>query len=386
MTTSYNIFSFLPFDRLSLKKVADTGGGEYAGPCPWCGGEDRFRVFPNGRNRGTYFCRQCGKAGDAIQFLREFHMKSYEEACRLLEIGDSNATSIHAGNDMKNGMSEKTVTSRSGFKNLPKVCYTSRLWQNKANYLVNIATASMWTPEASRFLNYLLNRGFTPETIYSSKLGCNVNNQFENRSDWDLPEELKPNGKLKKVWIPTGIIIPCSIGCQIVRIRIRKEKPSHDDSRYLPIPGSDFVPMSWGLDHANVVIVESELDGLLIWQEARDLIGVIALGSVNIKPNSQLKALLKTKEKILVALDFDKAGCNSWRWWRDNYENSCRWNTPEGKDPGEAAQAGLNIRNWIKAGLLEVKLAEQKQAKRIVSGEVVEGKAIASEKITEEKK
>ena len=29
----------------TLKKVAATDGGEYAGPCPFCGGDDRFRVL-----------------------------------------------------------------------------------------------------------------------------------------------------------------------------------------------------------------------------------------------------------------------------------------------------------------------------------------------------
>jgi hypothetical protein len=30
-----------------LKRVANTGGGEWAGACPFCGGVDRFRVQPN---------------------------------------------------------------------------------------------------------------------------------------------------------------------------------------------------------------------------------------------------------------------------------------------------------------------------------------------------
>ena len=32
--------------NVSLHKVARTGGGEYAGPCPFCGGTNRFRVQP----------------------------------------------------------------------------------------------------------------------------------------------------------------------------------------------------------------------------------------------------------------------------------------------------------------------------------------------------
>ena len=46
----------------TLRKVASTHGGEYAGPCPWCGGEDRFRVWPYA-DRPGYWCRQCGKNG-----------------------------------------------------------------------------------------------------------------------------------------------------------------------------------------------------------------------------------------------------------------------------------------------------------------------------------
>ena len=35
------------------------------GPCPMCGGKDRFR-FDDKEGRGTYFCSGCG-AGDGVQ-------------------------------------------------------------------------------------------------------------------------------------------------------------------------------------------------------------------------------------------------------------------------------------------------------------------------------
>src|SRR2546428_14193677 len=66
-----------------LRKVANIDGGEYAGPCPWCGGEDRFRVWPHG-DRPHYWCRQCGRKGDAIQYLREHDRLTYREACEQL--------------------------------------------------------------------------------------------------------------------------------------------------------------------------------------------------------------------------------------------------------------------------------------------------------------
>jgi hypothetical protein len=41
------IFDLLEADGFFSKKVASTGGGEFAGPCPFCrDGKDRFRVWP----------------------------------------------------------------------------------------------------------------------------------------------------------------------------------------------------------------------------------------------------------------------------------------------------------------------------------------------------
>lgn len=52
------------------------------GPCPICGGKDRFR-FDNKENRGTYICNQCG-AGNGFQLLKSFHGWSSKEACEFI--------------------------------------------------------------------------------------------------------------------------------------------------------------------------------------------------------------------------------------------------------------------------------------------------------------
>ena len=49
------------------------------GPCPVCGGKDRFR-FDNKGGRGTFYCNQCG-AGDGIKLLQNYHDWSFLEAC-----------------------------------------------------------------------------------------------------------------------------------------------------------------------------------------------------------------------------------------------------------------------------------------------------------------
>ena len=54
--------------------LAELGLSDYLsgkhGPCPICGGKDRFRWDNKGGN-GTYFCNQCG-AGDGFKLLQEF--------------------------------------------------------------------------------------------------------------------------------------------------------------------------------------------------------------------------------------------------------------------------------------------------------------------------
>jgi DNA primase len=76
-----NLLDLIGADGGTLKKQATTGGGEYAGACFWCGGNDRFRVWVKS---GRYWCRGCGKAGDEIQYLRERRGLSFLEACEYL--------------------------------------------------------------------------------------------------------------------------------------------------------------------------------------------------------------------------------------------------------------------------------------------------------------
>jgi putative DNA primase/helicase len=53
------------------------------GPCPLCGGKDRFR-FDDRNGDGTYYCNQCG-AGTGIILLRKLHGWDYARACREID-------------------------------------------------------------------------------------------------------------------------------------------------------------------------------------------------------------------------------------------------------------------------------------------------------------
>jgi len=58
------------------------------GPCPICGGKDRFRFDDKGGN-GTWICNQCG-AGNGVQFVQKYLGKDFKGAADEIEkhLGD----------------------------------------------------------------------------------------------------------------------------------------------------------------------------------------------------------------------------------------------------------------------------------------------------------
>jgi hypothetical protein len=56
-------------------------GGELIGPCPICGGCDRFAVNPK---KALWNCRGCGKGGDVIALVRHLGGCSFTDAVELL--------------------------------------------------------------------------------------------------------------------------------------------------------------------------------------------------------------------------------------------------------------------------------------------------------------
>ena len=68
----------LPHFGLDLKLL----NGKH-GPCPFCGGKDRFR-FTDYRGNGEWICNQCG-AGDGFEFVKRALGVDYPEAVRRIE-------------------------------------------------------------------------------------------------------------------------------------------------------------------------------------------------------------------------------------------------------------------------------------------------------------
>lgn len=80
------VVDYLAVIGWELRRVGRDGKGreEYAGPCPLCGGRDRFRCW--GHPESRYWCRGCGASGDVVQLLRQVDGLDFGGAVRELAV------------------------------------------------------------------------------------------------------------------------------------------------------------------------------------------------------------------------------------------------------------------------------------------------------------
>jgi len=336
-----NILDLFPAE---LKHVAGTSGGEWAGPCPWCGGRDRFRVWPDhpsGDAGGRYLCRACGRTGDAIQFLRDRDGLSYPEACAALKMEPRTRTR-HTGH---------VPPVRRTWEPKPATTPVAS-WQEQAAQFVGECAANM-TP-GSEGLAYAEGRGLTPDTVRRLGIGWNPQDRLEAREAWGLESELNDRGNPRRIWLPAGLVVPSRRKAGLVAVKVRRFAWTPKDRlpKYCALPGSTPGLGLGGDPGKPVVVVESELDAVLIWQEARDLAGALALGTATGKPDADAAAYLRAAPRILVALDFDRAGIEAWPWWKEHFPKAEPWPCPDGKDVGDMAGTSGLVRFWIEAATL----------------------------------
>jgi hypothetical protein len=313
---------------------------EYSSACPACGGRDRFRIWPE---QGRFWCRGCGIQGDGIQYLRDVRGLDYREACALLGIEPR---------DRDRSASPSPVGDRKPAWTPKDAQVPPPVWREKAAKLIEWAERYLWSPAGAEALEWLRGERFlSDKTIRGARLGWLPQDFYRDRAEWGLPEALSDKGRPKKVWLPSGLVIPLIRDGEVHRVRIRRPEPG-DGPRYVLLSGSSSAPMVLGEGREVFVVVESEMDVLLVHQECSDLVGCIAMGSASNRPDARTTELLRGAQSILVALDGDSAGAReAWRWWPENFSRVKRLPPVSGKDPTEMRAAGLDLRAWIGARL-----------------------------------
>jgi AAA domain/CHC2 zinc finger len=85
-------------DELARRGVRLKGQKERAGPCPHCGGTDRFSI---NTAKQVYNCRGCGRGGDVIDLVQHLDGVDFVAACTMLAgerpkvNGAGNVTDLH---------------------------------------------------------------------------------------------------------------------------------------------------------------------------------------------------------------------------------------------------------------------------------------------------
>lgn len=342
---------------------------EMCGPCPVCGGRDRYTVFVDqGEGRGTWYCRKCERGGDLIEFYRHVEGMGYHDACKAADMPNpTRSAAPRQGRRKPQGLTAAPCTAADRASG-EVLCRDA--WRIKAGEFMERCAAHL-TPDSPAG-RWLAARGLPQESWRSYGLGYNPGENgkpcsMRARKAWGLADGAPRNGgqARRALWLPRGIVIPHLSGRQTDRLRIRRNNEDLTGSlagmKYYVVPGSEMTPLllpcRGGVlpPDACGVVVEAELDAMAVHHAAGDLALCLASMTAKIRhlPQAVMDALRRCAV-ILVALDYGDAsgaGAEGWNIWRETFPQARRWPVPAGKDPGEAFARGVDLRAWVASGL-----------------------------------
>lgn len=339
-----------------LKKVANTGGGEWAGPCPLPGctcNQDGFRVQPYARP-GRWLCRHCtaGKWDSVIGYIaRRDHLdpKKYadlEEICR------------RAVGDVPTSSAPRPVHPPTPADRPPDA-----EWQAAALQVVAECEAALWQPKYKAVLDYLHGRGLRAETIREFRLGYCATG--------------KPGlygREIGGLYVSRGLVIPCVVANKIWYLKIRlvpgvpcrcqnkdcrqdlpgpgKCPKCGSDNRYLGVKGNRTKAI-YNADRLigarMALFCEGEFDCMTAHQEFGAIVPTVTFGSATNHPDLATWAIyLLHLRSILLTYDADQAG-EAGAEWLEEFSGRVRLTPlPAGaKDINEFHQNGGSLLDWI---------------------------------------
>lgn len=359
-----NLLNLLQSLAITPRRSSVAHGGEYCSACPACGdggkgkGSDRFHIWPDKVNpgglcNGRFWCRQCDISGDTIEFVMRFDGLNFPQACASLGIRlKDGTTGTHYSRPT-------TPSLPAATRSLPRTyAEPAAEWsQRAAAFLADCQSRLQERPDA---LAWLATRGISPEAARTYGLGYNESSKggdrYRPRLLWGLEAKLNDKGKEKKLWLPKGWVIPMfSPDGRVLQLRIRRLDADvarfASDIRYCLVDGSSAGTMVLHPEAEAHAVVESGLDAILIAAAGDGQVGAVTTWNASARPDTRATEILQRSQCVLNCFDFDAAGEKEQAWWEENFRRYKRWPVPVGKDPGEAYEAGVNIRQWLSDGL-----------------------------------
>jgi hypothetical protein len=265
-------------DLTSLVGVKLTKQGRYhVGPCPFCGGHDRF-VIKHTPKGDRWFCRNCGDAKyhTPIDYVMRRDHVDYQTALLSMD-GKRKGTKMSI---------EKAAAQ-------PVLALPATTWQQDAWRFTDEAMHSLVsTPVGKAGRDYLIKRGLHQATWFAHRLGFAFVFDPKMREkrpaivlpwwDWDRERDA------------------------VTAIKYRFLENVSEGLRYSARAGS--IPILYGLwsaisTHSTLLLVEGELNALSIWQCVPESVTCISFGSETGMRTEILRHLVTRYRKIIVWAD-----------------------------------------------------------------------------------
>jgi hypothetical protein len=347
--------------------IALHGGREKYGPCPQCGGEDRFH-YKEGEGREWCFCNKChgwGKWIDAVEYLRwrlgdeaaarelsargGMHPRqaAYFIAARLEKTGETmraDALREWAMHTLPCEGQYKTVKIAIAPATPPQPqtdTPPADEWQQRARAFVTACAAQLWQPAGAGALAYLRGRGLADDTLRAYQIGYNPTRR--KSSEWGIGRD---------VVALAGITIPRFIGGALWAVNVRRMNddgtPYSGANKYIMLTGSKL-----GLFNADTlpgaslaVAFGGELDCILAAQFAPADVACVTFGGEGRSIVQPWAGMLESVPDVAVCMDNDAAGDSGAARWIV-LDQARRARVPQGKDLTDFHKAGGDVSQWF---------------------------------------
>lgn len=297
---------------VELRKEA---AAEWAGPCPKCGGADRFHV-----TKGWFFCRKCHpQRGDAIEFER------WRTGCGFRDAVASLAN-----------IPQAMTTPRAPERRQPAQAAS---WLDQAQEIVNRAHHTLLDlPEGQPGRDYLGGRALSPDAVRRYQLGY-------------VPLVALPGTRGKQAH--PALVIPWLAAGRVraVRYRFLTAHTYTDDSgaerteKQSALRGSQFYGLVWGGPPdmgaeagRTLILCEGELNCASIWQVGHDDLALDAysLGSESATIPAKFAAYAGRFRRVIVWADRADVA----RTMAEALPGAHPIRSPKGLDANDLLQAG----------------------------------------------
>lgn len=312
-------------------------GSYHVGPCPFCGGRDRFNV-KSLEDGDLWICRQCGdgKYHDAIDFFMQLNGRPFGE------IVDLTSDTVS-----KTKFNRLVTSGPKPIQTQPPSLVPGLIVPPPEDWQISAIIA------ACEAANYL--RGTTPDTASVRK----YLDEQRKLTRWSVDTfTIGYNPVRRRVggaWLEPGITIPGMVDGELWYLQVRTTAAARAGRRlgkYSCLAGSKLGALYNAdrlLDANTAIVVEGEFDAMVLSQYCPSPeVCVVTMGSAGSLPPVTWLRYFAGVDDIVLLMDNDKVGQAALDRWRQKLPRARVAHLPDGsKDVTDYRRNGGNLVEWI---------------------------------------